>query len=126
LQVRDIREIVWEKNVCAVVLNVIGAKWFSDQHILFSFFHLIILVLTFKEAGNIIVRQRGNLFRAGTNVGVGKDHTLFAKADGMVSLTRLETNKKRNVVHVLPPSTSMHYNILAKLGIDPETLKAAQ
>ena len=35
-------------------------------------------------AGNIIVRQRGTKFHAGTNVGIGKDHTLFAKADGRV------------------------------------------
>jgi ribosomal protein L27 len=53
-------------------------------------------------AGNIIVRQRGQKFRAGSNVGMGKDHTLFAKADGYVTMTRLPTNKKRNVVHVLP------------------------
>jgi hypothetical protein len=33
---------------------------------------------------------------------MGKDHTLFAKADGYVSMTRLPANKKRNVVHVLP------------------------
>ncbi len=36
------------------------------------------------EAGNIIVRQRGTRFHAGPNVGVGKDHTLFALADGKV------------------------------------------
>ena len=36
------------------------------------------------EAGNIIVRQRGTKFHAGPNVGVGKDHTLFALADGKV------------------------------------------
>ena len=77
------------------------------------------------EAGNIIVRQRGCLFRAGTNVGMGKDHTLFATADGMVNLTRLPTNKKRNVVHVLPPRNQIQHNILAKLGIDPSTLKGA-
>ena len=35
-------------------------------------------------AGNIIVRQRGTRFRAGENVGIGRDHTLFAKADGKV------------------------------------------
>lgn len=35
-------------------------------------------------AGNILVRQRGTRFHAGTNVGVGRDHTLFAKADGKV------------------------------------------
>lgn len=35
-------------------------------------------------AGNIIVRQRGTEFHPGKNVGMGKDHTLFAKADGVV------------------------------------------
>jgi len=35
-------------------------------------------------AGNIIVRQRGTRFHPGTNVGMGRDHTLFAKADGQV------------------------------------------
>ncbi|WP_405239295.1 50S ribosomal protein L27 [Lentisalinibacter orientalis] len=35
-------------------------------------------------AGNILVRQRGTRFHAGTNVGVGRDHTLFAKANGKV------------------------------------------
>lgn len=36
-------------------------------------------------AGSIIVRQHGTRFHAGVNVGTGKDHTLFAKADGKVS-----------------------------------------
>jgi large subunit ribosomal protein L27 len=35
-------------------------------------------------AGSIIVRQRGTRFHPGVNVGIGKDHTLFAKADGQV------------------------------------------
>ncbi len=35
-------------------------------------------------SGNIIVRQRGTRFHAGANVGIGKDHTIFAKADGKV------------------------------------------
>ena len=35
-------------------------------------------------AGNILVRQRGTKFHAGTNVGIGKDHTLFALSDGKV------------------------------------------
>ena len=39
-------------------------------------------------AGNIIVRQRGTKFHAGKNVGVGKDHTLFALADGGVRRDR--------------------------------------
>ncbi|QTF92435.1 MULTISPECIES: 50S ribosomal protein L27 [Gammaproteobacteria] len=36
-------------------------------------------------AGNILVRQRGTKFHAGDNVGVGRDHTLFAKVDGKVT-----------------------------------------
>ncbi|MGY0218266.1 50S ribosomal protein L27 [Endozoicomonadaceae bacterium StTr2] len=36
------------------------------------------------KAGNILVRQRGTRFHAGENVGIGKDHTLFAKAEGRV------------------------------------------
>ncbi|MEO1448584.1 MAG: 50S ribosomal protein L27, partial [Bacteroidota bacterium] len=38
-------------------------------------------------SGNIIVRQRGTKFRAGNNVGVGKDHTLYATTDGIVNFT---------------------------------------
>lgn len=40
------------------------------------------------RAGNIIVRQRGTRFHAGVNVGCGRDHTLFAKADGRVVFER--------------------------------------
>lgn len=39
-------------------------------------------------AGNIIVRQRGTRWHPGTNVGIGKDHTLFALADGAVEFRR--------------------------------------
>ena len=39
-------------------------------------------------AGNILVRQRGTLYRAGDNVGVGTDHTLFALTDGTVQFKR--------------------------------------
>lgn len=53
------------------------------------------------KAGSIIIRQRGNKFRAGENVGVGRDHTIYALKPGIVKFTRLESNKKRNVVHVL-------------------------
>ncbi|MBH9334762.1 50S ribosomal protein L27 [Pseudomonas aeruginosa] len=41
------------------------------------------------KAGNILVRQRGTKFHAGSGVGLGKDHTLFAKVDGVV---KFETN----------------------------------
>jgi len=47
-------------------------------------------------AGNILVRQRGTRFRAGANVGMGRDHTLFALIDGTVKFDK--TNRK---VHVL-------------------------
>lgn len=47
------------------------------------------------RAGNIIVRQRGTQFHPGENVGCGKDHTLFAKADGKVQfLIRGPKNRK--------------------------------
>ena len=52
------------------------------------------------KAGSIIVRQRGQKYRAGDNVGMGKDHTIFAKREGVVRMTRLPQNKKRNVVHI--------------------------
>ncbi|MGN0904968.1 MAG: 50S ribosomal protein L27 [Alphaproteobacteria bacterium] len=38
--------------------------------------------------GNIIIRQRGTKYRAGANVGVGRDHTLYAKVEGRVEFTR--------------------------------------
>ncbi len=45
------------------------------------------------KAGNIIVRQRGTKHRPGANVGIGKDHTLFALNDGMVTFKRRRGNK---------------------------------
>ena len=44
-------------------------------------------------AGNIIVRQRGTVHNAGSNVGIGKDHTLFALTDGIVRFTKKRNNK---------------------------------
>jgi len=49
--------------------------------------------------GNILVRQRGTVFHAGKNVGIGKDHTLFALADGVVNFTKLGHRKVINVVN---------------------------
>lgn len=47
------------------------------------------------QAGNIIVRQRGTRFHAGANVGCGRDHTLFATADGVVRfVTRGKEQRK--------------------------------
>ncbi|PKM12717.1 MAG: 50S ribosomal protein L27 [Gammaproteobacteria bacterium HGW-Gammaproteobacteria-3] len=48
-------------------------------------------------AGNIIVRQRGTRFHAGDNVGCGKDHTLFATADGQVVFEVKGPNKRKFV-----------------------------
>ncbi len=48
-------------------------------------------------AGNIIVRQRGTHFHAGENVGIGTDHTLFAKVDGQVVFMRKGPHKRRFV-----------------------------
>lgn len=51
-------------------------------------------------AGNIIVRQRGTVHHPGLNVGIGKDHTLFALAEGVVTFKK-GTND-RSIVSVLP------------------------
>jgi large subunit ribosomal protein L27 len=48
-------------------------------------------------AGNILVRQRGTKFHAGENVGIGKDHTLFAKADGVVKFEVKGVNNRKFV-----------------------------
>ena len=50
-------------------------------------------------SGNIIVRQRGTKFHPGVNVGIGKDHTLFAKSNGKVSFKKTRT---RTFVSVIP------------------------
>jgi large subunit ribosomal protein L27 len=52
-------------------------------------------------AGNILVRQRGTRYHAGVNVGLGRDHTLFAKADGEVKFER-KGPKNRLFVSVRP------------------------
>ena len=54
-------------------------------------------------AGNILVRQRGTRFHAGTNVGIGRDHTLFAKKDGNVKFER-KGPKNRQFVSVVAES----------------------
>ncbi|WGZ91302.1 MAG: 50S ribosomal protein L27 [Candidatus Thiocaldithrix dubininis] len=55
----------------------------------------------FVLAGNILVRQRGTRFHAGENVGVGKDYTLFAKADGKVVFEH-KGLKNRTYVSIQP------------------------
>ena len=60
------------------------------------------------KAGNILVRQKGNKFHAGKNVGVGKDFTLFALKNGVVKFTEKQVKKfdgrifKDRLVHIMP------------------------
>ena len=53
----------------------------------------------FVLAGNILVRQRGTKIHPGTNVGIGKDDTLFALVDGTVRFERLGKDKKKVSVY---------------------------
>lgn len=56
----------------------LGVKKFGGEHVL---------------AGNIIIRQRGTKFYPGTNVGIGKDHTLFALTEGHVTFRKSTSGK---------------------------------
>jgi len=51
------------------------------------------------SAGSIIVRQRGTKFHAGNNAGIGRDHTIFAKADGLVKFA-VKGDKNRKYVSI--------------------------
>ena len=53
------------------------------------------------QAGSIIVRQRGTRFHPGANVGIGKDHTLFAKVDGAVRFA-IKGALRRKTVSIVP------------------------
>lgn len=55
-------------------------------------------------AGNIIVRQRGTKFHPGTNVAMGKDHTIFATSDGQVSFAK--GYKRRTYISVVPAANA--------------------
>jgi large subunit ribosomal protein L27 len=54
------------------------------------------------RAGNIVIRQRGTKVHPGDNIGMGKDHTLYALVDGVVKFERKD--KKRNKVSIVPAS----------------------
>lgn len=51
------------------------------------------------RSGNILVRQKGTKFYPGTNVGMGRDYTLFATADGFVKFEHINRTKKRISVY---------------------------
>ncbi len=65
----------------------------------------------YAKTGAILVRQRGTKYHAGNNVGIGKDHTLFAVANGIVKFTTKKLKKFNNklkttkIVHVIPDSS---------------------
>ena len=65
----------------------LGVKKYGGEHVL---------------AGNIIVRQRGTKWYQGVNVGMGKDHTLFALIEGHVKFIRGKGNKSIVTVECLP------------------------
>ena len=62
----------------------LGVKKFGGEHVL---------------AGNILVRQRGTKFHRGDNVGIGKDHTLFALVEGKVTFRK---TRERTYISVAP------------------------
>ena len=57
----------------------------------------------FVKAGNIILRQRGTKFHPGENVGIGRDHTLFAKVDGRLKFVK-KGPRMRQFANVIPLS----------------------
>ncbi|MBD3169348.1 MAG: 50S ribosomal protein L27 [candidate division Zixibacteria bacterium] len=61
-----------------------GVKRFSGQHV---------------TAGSILVRQRGTDVHPGVNAGIGKDHTIFAKIDGIVKFERWGRSRRRASVY---------------------------
>ncbi len=69
----------------------LGVKRFGGQYV---------------TAGTILVRQRGTPIRPGNNVGVGKDHTLYALVDGQVGYEHDTKTRKRAVVHPVAVTTS--------------------
>ena len=64
----------------------LGVKKFGGEHVL---------------AGNILIRQRGTLYKAGRNVGVGTDHTLFALIEGKVAFQK-KGSDQRTFVSIEP------------------------
>lgn len=57
-------------------------------------------------AGNIIVRQRGTVYHPGTNVGIGRDFTIFALKDGIVEYRKTRTKTLISVQDVAPATTT--------------------
>ena len=81
------------KNLRDSKPKMLGLKIFGDQ---------------FAKTGQIILRQRGQKYRPGNNVGIGRDHTLFALKDGKVNFTKKQVKgagiklNKVTYIHIIP------------------------
>ncbi|MBL7139018.1 MAG: 50S ribosomal protein L27 [Bacteroidales bacterium] len=64
----------------------------------------------FAKAGNIIVRQRGTVHNPGLNMGIGKDHTLYALIDGIVEFRKKQ--RDRSFVSILPQESSQSAHVI--------------
>ena len=69
------------------------------------------------KAGNILVRQRGTVHYPGQNVGMGKDHTLYALVDGVVTFRRSSDRQVRPKVNGLPGQGSSFFIIFDYLCV---------
>ena len=65
----------------------LGVKCYGGEHVI---------------SGNIIVRQRGTKFHPGINVGIGRDHTIFATSEGFVVFERMRGRKGQKQISVYP------------------------
>ena len=84
-----------------LVLSLVKQRWASTYHHTMSYTLLPVITFTITKviSGNIIVRQRGTKFHPGDNVGIGKDHTIFATSDGKVAFKK---TRVRTYVSVVP------------------------
>ncbi len=78
----------------------------------------------FVLCGTIVVRQRGTKFWVGNNVGIGKDHTIYAKVDGVVRFEQVSRDKKRISVYPLG-GTRVAASVVQPITILEQTAVAA-
>lgn len=77
----------------------------------------------YVRAGTIVVRQRGTEFWVGQNVGIGKDHTIYSKIDGVVRFEKISREKRR--ISVYPPELYPIGGGSELLTPEPEAVAAA-
>ena len=74
------------------------------------------------RAGTIVVRQRGTEFHVGNNVGIGKDHTIYAKIDGFVKFEPISRQKRR--ISVYPVALVPAAQPVAAAAVEPVAVVA--